>query len=167
MKVYLVRHGHYLPFEANSDDGFLTDKGKDQIRRLTLRFYEEKINFNKIYSSPKIRAKESAENYCKIAGIEKAIYSESLLEHQIYEDEEDTARRMKSFLDKIKSESPEDNFAIFSHCYAIKYLLNSINPDLYRKVLPHAGVALLDYSKNEMKILNYNPNKHLGDIESY
>jgi len=166
MKIYLIRHGHYLP-EWNSKDGFLTEKGKKQIENLGLRFLKEKVNFKKIYSSPKIRARESAQECCKILGIENIIYSEGLIEINGIENEKDVAKRMENFIEDISCEFEKDSFGIFSHCYAIKYLLNSFDFDSYRNVLPHAGVTLLDYSGKKIKILEYNPDKHLKGIESY
>ncbi len=166
MELYLIRHGHYS-HEENQKDGSLTEKGREQIKRLGPRFSSENLNFRKIYSSTKKRAIESAQVFCKMNGIENIVFSDELVEIRTGEEVEEVVERMKRFLNEIKSEFNGGSFGIFTHCFTIKYLLNSLEPDPYRTVLPHAGVALLDYSGETQKILDYNPDKHLKNIESY
>ena len=166
MKIYLIRHGHYLP-GWKQEDGFLTDKGEEQIAKLGLRFLKEKVNFKKIYSSPKIRARESAKSCCKVLGIEKIIYSDDLVEIEYGEGEEEVIQRMQNFLNAIKPGFSEGAFGVFSHYHSIKYLLNSFNSDPSKNSLPHAGVALIDYSLENPKIVDYDFKKHLKGIESY
>ena len=165
MKIYLIRHAHYLP--VNDGDGPLTDKGKVQSTNLAKRLIRESVKFKRIYSSPKTRAREIADICCKIMGNEGIIFSGQLVEEQFDEEPSDVVNRMKWFIDFIKSEVGNDSCAVFSHCYAIRYLLNSIEKNPDRIVLPHAGIALLDYIDSKLRIMDYNPKLHLEGIESY
>ncbi len=70
--IFLIRHGES---EANvkevlsdSLEGYpLTEKGKDEIRRISLQL--KGIKFDKIISSPVLRARESADIISKVTGI--------------------------------------------------------------------------------------------------
>jgi phosphohistidine phosphatase len=63
MNLYLIRHGKA---ELNSESGRdfdrpLTSKGKRKIEEISLRLSNLKIKIDKIYSSPYLRAKQTAE----------------------------------------------------------------------------------------------------------
>lgn len=63
MIIYLIRHGKA---ELNSESGrdfdrSLTLKGKRKIEEISLRLNNLKIKIDKIYSSPYLRAKQTAE----------------------------------------------------------------------------------------------------------
>jgi broad specificity phosphatase PhoE len=167
MKIYLIRHGHYT--SENENDGPLTEKGIIQIQRLAKRFIHENIRFNEIYSSSLLRASQSAKECSKIMGIEGIVESNQLVEAKNHEDIEDVSQRVNDFMKMLNSEDKKRNstFGIFSHCYTIKYFLNSFKRDPNRKILPHAGFVLLEFSDSTPRILEYASNSHLEGIESY
>ena len=165
MKIYLIRHGHYNP--QNEADKSLSQNGIIQATRLGKRFLEENVKFEKVYSSTLKRAFETAQICTKVMGIEEVILSGDLVEEKSSEEYEDVVQRMRNFIDKLKDQSPESTLGIFSHSFAIKYLLNSFERDPDRSILPHTGVFLLDYTDFHLKIMEYNPRLHLNGIESY
>ena len=171
MELYLIRHAHYIPDGESSRyiqrDGHLSEDGKLQSERLGERFVKEGLKFDKIYSSKTIRAEETAQICCRVMGIEGIISSEELVEDQIDEEPNDVVNRMRDFIDDIKSKFDEGCFGIFSHCFAIRYLLRTLEKNADLTVLPHTGVALLNYSSSKPIIFPYDTLKHLNGIESY
>lgn len=164
MKIYLTRHAHYLP--QYGDDGSITEIGQNQISKLAERFIREGVRFGQVYSSSKIRAVESAQLLCEKMGIEGIVLSEQLVEDMPEEEVSDVVNRMKGFIEDIKKGTGSDSCAIFSHCFAIKYFLNSIKKDPNRRILPHAGVILIDYSGSTPEIMEYDSRTHLQGIET-
>ncbi len=172
MKIYLIRHGNFTPMYDG--DGFLNEKGIEQINRLRKRFIEEGVEFHRIYHSPLIRARDSANklNMGKTVSINGLVETyqdkrdtQRAEEKDMYESDEEIVRRMRwSCLENIKSEFNEGCFGIISHCFAIRHFLNSFNP--HSRLLPHAGVVLIDYSYKEPIILDYDSEKHLKGIVS-
>ncbi len=64
MKIYFVRHGesetNVLNILYNREDGYgLTDKGTRQVKELAAEL--SGVNFEKVYASPLLRAKQTAE----------------------------------------------------------------------------------------------------------
>lgn len=165
MKIYLIRHGNFIPMWDG--DGYLSEKGDEQINRLRERFIEEGIEFDNVYHSPLIRARDSAEklNMGEMISLNGLVESnQDMRGGVVYESEEEIIRRMKWSLDHIKSNCEGDCFGVISHCYSIRDLLNSFSSD--SKLLPHTGVVLLDYSSKEPRILDYDSEKHLEGIWS-
>ena len=89
IRLVLVRHG-LSSFNAKgliqgrTDDSFLTDEGYEQARKAGKAL--SKINFDKIYSSPLVRAAETAKTIQKSFNKEQnIIYDENLLEVDLSE----------------------------------------------------------------------------------
>ena len=165
--IYLVRHSKYTPSESLAGDGYLSKEGILQSERLAKRFIDEKIDITKVYSSPLIRARETADILCKALFLPDKINSWDLVEETIDETREDTIERMSDFFNNLSCKSGQEDIIAVSHSFAIKYFLNSLDKNLNRSVLPHAGVTLLDFSNSENTILDYNPKSHLDGITSY
>ena len=84
IRLVLVRHG-LSSFNAKgliqgrTDDSFLTDEGYEQARKAGKAL--SKINFDKIYSSPLVRAAETAKTIKKTFNKEQNIvFDDNLLE---------------------------------------------------------------------------------------
>ena len=84
IRLVLVRHG-LSSFNAKgliqgrTDDSILTDEGYEQARKAGKAL--SKINFDKIYSSPLVRAAETAKTIKKTFNKEQAIeFDDNLLE---------------------------------------------------------------------------------------
>ena len=89
IKLVLVRHG-LSSFNAKgliqgrTDDSFLTDEGYKQARKAGKAL--SKINFDKIYSSPLVRAAETAKTIQKTFNEEQNIvFDDKLLEVDLSE----------------------------------------------------------------------------------
>ena len=85
IRLVLVRHG-LSSFNAKgliqgrTDDSLLTDEGYEQARKAGKAL--SKINFDKIYSSPLLRAAETAKTlsrHCKRMRIEKKVLLSMLI----------------------------------------------------------------------------------------
>ena len=89
IRLVLVRHGlsSYNAkglIQGRTDDSLLTDKGYDQALKAGKAL--SKINFEKIYSSPLVRAAETAKTIQKSFNKEqKIVYEENLLEVDLSE----------------------------------------------------------------------------------
>ncbi|MFA6023256.1 MAG: phosphoglycerate mutase family protein [Candidatus Pacearchaeota archaeon] len=166
MKIYLVRHAHYLPDREYAYDGDITDKGRKQIEKLAERMIDENVKFKRVCSSQRIRAIKSAELFCKILGIEERLISYNLDEEYPNEENLDVSKRMRESIEEIECEG---DAIIFSHGYAIKRLLSSIDSENYlsKNILPHAGIVLLDCQNSNIKIEEYSSNLHIEEIESF
>lgn len=160
MKIYLIRHGHYLP-----DPEKLTEKGIGQVLRLSNRFKEEGVDLSAVYSSMLPRAIESASVFCDDYGIEGFVRSSDLDEDRPDETREETGERMHDFFKCIRHGDDLD-IGVFSHFYSIRYFLNSVSGAPKGMSLPHAGVVLLDYSNDKFNVMPYSPNSHLVGIET-
>jgi len=104
IRLVLVRHG-LSSFNAKgliqgrSDDSFLTDEGYEQARKAGKAL--TKITFDKIYSSPLVRAAETAKTIKKTFNKEQNIvYDDNLLEVDLSE-----WSGLK--IDEIKNKFPE------------------------------------------------------------
>ena len=89
IKLILVRHGQSSfnakgLIQGRTDDSLLTDKGYGQALKAGKAL--SKINFDKIYSSPLVRAAETAKTIQKSFNKEQNIvYDENLLEVDLSE----------------------------------------------------------------------------------
>lgn len=84
MPLYLARHGEN---EDNAEgilnghrDRGLTEKGKEQAQKLADKIYAERLNFDEIYSSPLIRARQTAEIIASRLKIQDIKILEDLIE---------------------------------------------------------------------------------------
>ena len=84
IRLVLVRHGlssfnEKGLVQGRTDDSYLTDKGYDQALKSGEAL--SGINFDKIYSSPLVRAAETAKTIQeKLKGVDNIIYDKNLLE---------------------------------------------------------------------------------------
>ncbi len=93
---YVVRHGECVfnvlgkgDFSGNPDN-FLTEKGKLQIQSCAENLKHENVAFEKIFSSPLIRAKESADIFLNILDVtDKEITVTPLLKEMNHGSERD------------------------------------------------------------------------------
>lgn len=171
MKMYLIRHGEYesdpekikfnLDYATGEPDGKLSDLGKDHVTGLAEIFRRKNIKVDRIYSSKFERAIESAKVFGKAFGIEEITLSYLLIEAN-YDREEisDVEERMKRFIDEMKSKHDKKIIAAFSHSSAIRTLLDTIQKDKNREGLDYTGYALIDYSQNKPRIVEYNNCPH-------
>jgi phosphohistidine phosphatase len=60
MKLFLVRHGEYIPENINPEKP-LSDKGRNDIEKLGQKLKDKGYKVNEIFHSGKLRAKQTAE----------------------------------------------------------------------------------------------------------
>ncbi len=105
VRLVLVRHGLSTfnekgLIQGRTDDSFLTDKGYEQASKSGEAL--SNINFDKIYSSPLIRAAETAKTIQKnLKGENKIVYDENLLEV-------DLSKWSGLTINEIKNKYPEN-----------------------------------------------------------
>ena len=89
VRLILVRHGlssfnEKGLIQGRTDDSFLTDRGYEEASKAGKAL--SGINFDKIYSSPLVRAAETAKTICKnLKGGNNIIYDKNLLEVDLSE----------------------------------------------------------------------------------
>jgi phosphohistidine phosphatase len=70
-QLWLLRHGEAEPHDARPDfDRELTDRGKLQSRNAGLALAALKVQIHLAFTSPKVRARQTAELACEPLGIE-------------------------------------------------------------------------------------------------
>ena len=157
MHIYLVRHGqtddNFKSIVQGRIDNPLNDVGRAQAKETGLKLKDLHINFDRIYSSPLIRAKESASIINNILNIGEIIVDEELTEREFgnlegldvsymrwlvtnpnfkrvgYEDDEVIINRVKNAIDRISLTG--NNILIVCHSHTIKSLLVYIDKEKY------------------------------------
>jgi phosphohistidine phosphatase len=70
-QLWLLRHGEAVPHESGPDDGReLTERGRDQSRSAGLALKALEVKVHLCFTSPKARARETAELACEPLGVE-------------------------------------------------------------------------------------------------
>ena len=70
-QLWLLRHGEAEPHDARSDDERrLTDRGADQSRAAGRALAALDVVFQAVYTSPKVRARDTAQLACEVLGCE-------------------------------------------------------------------------------------------------
>jgi phosphohistidine phosphatase len=75
-QLWLLRHGEAVPHEAASDDAArpLTERGQDQSRAAGRALAALEVHFHAVYSSPKVRALETARLACDALAAEPVVH---------------------------------------------------------------------------------------------
>ena len=74
-QLWLLRHGEAEPHGAASDaDRRLTDRGRDQSRAAGRALAALELTFQHVFTSPKARARETAELACESFGCEPIVH---------------------------------------------------------------------------------------------
>ena len=70
-QLWLLRHGEAEPHgSASDDDRRLTERGEEQSRAAGRALATLEVTFQAVYTSPKVRARETARLACEALGIE-------------------------------------------------------------------------------------------------
>jgi phosphohistidine phosphatase len=70
-QLWLLRHGEAEPHDARSDDErLLTQRGEDQSRAAGRALAAMDVVFQAVYTSPKVRARDTAKLACEALGAE-------------------------------------------------------------------------------------------------
>jgi phosphohistidine phosphatase len=70
-QLWLLRHGEAEPHHARSDDErALTERGEEQSRSAGRALAALELTFQAVYTSPKVRARETARLACEALGLE-------------------------------------------------------------------------------------------------
>jgi phosphohistidine phosphatase len=70
-QLWLLRHGEAVPHdEAPDHDRELTDRGRDQSRSAGRALKAAEVEVHLCFTSPKVRARETAELACESLGVE-------------------------------------------------------------------------------------------------
>ena len=180
MYIYLVRHGqtddNFKSIVQGRVDNPLNDVGRGQAKATGLKLKDLNIKFDSIYSSPLIRAKESASIINSILNIGDLIVDENLTEREFgnlegldvsymrwlvtrpdfkkvgYETDEEIISRVKKAVDNISKKG--ENILIVCHSHTIKSLLVYIDSKNYSFDYPllNAQVVKVKVENNDYKI---------------
>ena len=173
MHIYLVRHGqtddNFKSIVQGRVDNPLNDTGRGQAKETGLKLKGLNIKFDRIYSSPLIRAKESASIINNVLNIGDVIVDEELTEREFgnlegldvsymrwlvqnpnfkkegYEDDEIIINRVKNAIDKISLMG--ENILIVCHSHTIKSLLVYIDKNKYSFDYPLLNAQVVKIKK--------------------
>jgi phosphohistidine phosphatase len=75
-QLWLLRHGEAVPHDATADDAsrMLTPRGEDQSRAAGRALAALGVQFHAVYTSPKVRAFETACLACEALGCEPRVW---------------------------------------------------------------------------------------------
>src|SRR4051794_22102785 len=74
-QLWLLRHGEAEPHDARPDaDRRLTERGEDQSRAAGRAFKALELHFHLVFSSPKVRALDTARLCCEEVGCEPVVH---------------------------------------------------------------------------------------------
>jgi phosphohistidine phosphatase len=76
LQLWLLRHGEAVPHDAASDDAAreLTDRGRDQSRAAGRALAALEVEVHLCFTSPKVRARQTAELACAELGVEPIVH---------------------------------------------------------------------------------------------
>jgi phosphohistidine phosphatase len=75
LQLWLLRHGEAVPHDANPDDEReLTDRGREQSRAAGRSLAALGVEVHLCFTSPKVRARQTAELACGELGIEPVVH---------------------------------------------------------------------------------------------
>ena len=78
-QLWLLRHGEAEPHDARPDpDRRLTERGEEQSRAAGLALAATGVTFQLVFSSPRVRALDTARLACEGLGHERVVVDESL-----------------------------------------------------------------------------------------
>ena len=75
-QLWLLRHGEAEPHDVRPDpDRLLTPRGEDQARAAGRAFKALELNFHLVFTSPKVRALDTARLACQACGCEPIVHA--------------------------------------------------------------------------------------------
>jgi phosphohistidine phosphatase len=73
-QLWLLRHGEAEPHASDDDSRVLTPRGEDQARAAGRALQALEVVFHAVYTSPKVRARRTAELACEALGAEPIVW---------------------------------------------------------------------------------------------
>ena len=180
MYIYLVRHGqtddNFKSIVQGRIDNPLNKTGKSQALQTGNKLKDLNIKFDYIYSSPLIRAKESASIINEVLNVGDIIVDDDLTEREFgnlegldvsymrwlvtrpdfkkvgYETDEEIISRVTKAINRISKKG--ENILIVCHSHTIKSLLVYIDKKTYSFDYPllNAQVVKIKVENNKYKI---------------
>jgi phosphohistidine phosphatase len=74
-QLWLLRHGEAEPHAADDDSRELTARGEEQARAAGRALAALEMVFHAVYTSPKVRARRTAELACEALGLEPIVHA--------------------------------------------------------------------------------------------
>lgn len=183
--IYFIRHGkteyNNLRLIQGRIDNHLNDEGIKETYETANAYKKNGLTFDKIYSSPLLRAYESAKIFKDVFSfngeievledlteryfgeaentpITEEVYIRSLTDD--YKDIEPNSlvdERMYNATIKIGNDNPNKKVLVVSHSYSIKRLLCVIDKErLYDRALNNISITTISYDGKNLKILGMN-----------
>ena len=75
-QLWLLRHGEAVPHDVTADDADrpLTERGEDQSRQAGRALAALDVRFHAVYTSPKVRARDTARLACEALGCDPIVH---------------------------------------------------------------------------------------------
>tara|TARA_Y100000310_G_C20671101_1_gene810338 strand:+ start:138 stop:671 length:534 start_codon:yes stop_codon:yes gene_type:complete len=171
MKIYLIRHGET---DLNIEGVPLTKKGKNEAKKVAKELL--KYNFEIVYFSDLLRAKQTAEVYLNINSKIKSIEDERLRE--IYcvliggpekigtskNREMNDKKRADEIFEEILNKGKD--VVIFCHGNIIRYYLNKVlksKENIWDSLtINNCSISIMNWDGENLKIEEINLNDHLS-----
>jgi len=178
INIYLIRHGEAV---SNTDPLFkgkngLTRLGHEQALRLSKHL--EEIRMKKIYSSPSLRAQQTADEVCKVKKLDKNIldFIDERKVSYMNDDKYKNKESLTDFLERIKKakvlfeNEQERHIAVFCHAIFIKgFMAHLILKDKFTDEIfdSMSQMIAIDYAKISKVVYNSEKDKwHVSFLNS-
>lgn len=190
MEIYIVRHGetdwNKLFLIQGRNNNPLNNIGKSQAKKLGKYFKENNIVFDYIYSSPLLRAIQTAEIIAYELDYNDKIYlNQNFIERdfgeldgQSIDDEslfimhndllkfgeknELLEKRVFKGLHELTTKYNNERILVVSHSHTLKAILTQLNDNLdYKTKLSNTCINIINYQNEQYKLVKYNISDHL------
>lgn len=173
MKIYFIRHGEKE--NEHDEKTYLTEKGKEQSRKLGEFIKEHKIN--EFYCSDLNRAKQTAEIVSKIIKIDPKVDS-ALNEFELdmikknksswTKKQKESHSKLVRLLDKITRNKKEETMILiiahgFTNRFILSHLLKINHKHLIKFMQLETGVNVVSWNEKHKnwRLIHWNRDSHL------
>jgi len=161
-EILLIRHAIA---RAGPVDPPLAYVGPEQADQLGMELLARQIEFQDIYSSPKLRAIETAQISTRHIGIcsKDILQRDDLVEGGELESDENEYpnQRVKRFLETLMTNEQESNYAVYTHGYMIYTTINQMLDANLRRMPHHASISVLRYGPQGIQLVKYDDHNHI------
>lgn len=167
MKVFLIRHG-----EANAsiENIPLTEKGFSQAKLVSREL--QNYNFDKIYSSNLLRAKQTCMEFTKeyvedkrLKEVYRVLIGGPIKEGTRLNREEDDRKNADEIFDELIN-SEGENVLVFAHGNIIRYFIKKVqglaDENLWTNMkIDNCSITIIENNEGELRVNEINRNNYL------
>ncbi|MFQ3194373.1 MAG: phosphohistidine phosphatase [Colwellia sp.] len=145
MRIFVMRHGQAQSMAPSDQSRELTFLGKGEAENMASRLVDKKVHFDAIFVSPYIRAQQTA----KI--VKNTLATATSLTTLEFITPEDSADKMRNYLDLTFIDNVQANILIVSHMPLVSYLVAEFTCGQHAPLFETASIAEISYDISTMR----------------